>query len=562
MELTYVSISFYRSITNAYKMDLSNLTVLIGKNNEGKSNVLKAIDLGMNILINSQKLQRRKVLPKNLYDWHEDFPLSLQNSKKLKNKKTSIRMDFQLSESETIELNNIIHSNINGVISIFIEINESNTLSISIPKRGKNASALSGKLNLISKFICERFNLIYIPAIRSESDAFDVISDLVYSELSSIDDQHYKESLQYIEKKQQERLGLLAQKVKVPLEKFLPQIKSINLYMTDRYKNISNVEQKNLNIDMDDGVLTSLSNKGDGVKSLFTIAILSQLSNEHDRLILIDEPENHLHPDAVRYICTVLNKLALENQVLISTHSPIFVNRNCISSNWIVDAGQTTRANRIDDIRKTLGVICSDNLMYSDYVIVVEGPTDRTVLNLVLQEHELINKCINNKIVTVRSIGGINNLKSEIYTLQRYCCNFLILLDYDAAGKNAANDVKHTLSVPQDKIRFFMRTTTGEFELEDMYIPDLYKDYLLKNGFDITNPKFKNSSLKWSKRLESIGCTNGMVLSSEVEDKFKQEIASMIGMPVKNYVTEQAYELLEAICKKIEQDLMEMSLIC
>jgi len=561
MELTYVSISYYRSITNAYKMDLSNLTVLIGKNNEGKTNILKAIELGMSILNNSQSLQRKKIIPKQMYDWHEDFPLSLQGSKRLKSKKTSIRMDFQLNEIETIELNNIINSNINGVLSLFIEINEGNTLSITIPKRGKNASALSAKLNLISRFICEKFYLVYIPAIRAESDAFNVISDLVYSEFSNIDDQRYKESLEYIEKKQQERLELLTQKVKIPLEKFLPQIKSINLYMTDRYKNSNYLSRKNVNMDIDDGVLTSLSNKGDGVKSLSTIAILSQLSNEHDRLIIIDEPENHLHPDAVRYICTVLNELAVENQVLISTHSPIFVNRNSISSNWIVDAGQTNRANKIDDIRNTLGVICSDNLMYSDYVIVVEGPTDRTFLNLVLQEHEDIYKCILNKTVTIRAIGGINNLKSEIYALQRYCCNYLIILDYDAAGKNAANDIKQTLSVPEDKIRYFMRGKTGECELEDMYLPDLYKEYLLENGFDISNQIFKNKSIKWSDRLENIGVTMGKILSSEDKNKFKQDIVSMIRNPVKNFVTDQGYELLEAMCSKVKQDLKGMSLI-
>jgi len=372
MELTYVSISYYRSITNAYKMDLSNLTVLIGKNNEGKTNVLKAINLGMSILNNVEMLQRRKIIAKQMYDWREDFPLSLQASKKLKKKNTSIRLDFQLNEAEVNELNNMIHSNINGALSIFIEINESNIISITIPKRGKNASTLSSKLTLISKLICEKFYVVYIPAIRSESDAFNVISDLVNAEFSSIDDQRYRESLEYIGNMQQKRLELLTQKVKIPLEKFLPQIRSINLYITDRYRNNNILARKNINMDIDDGVLTSLANKGDGVKSLSTIAILSQISKGNDRLIIIDEPENHLHPDAVRYICSVLNELAVENQVLISTHSPIFVNRNCITSNWIVDAGQTYKASKIDDIRNTLGVICSDNLMYSDYVVVVE----------------------------------------------------------------------------------------------------------------------------------------------------------------------------------------------
>lgn len=87
MELSYVSISYYRSITDAYKLDLSNLTVLLGRNNEGKTNIIRAINLGMDILRSMEMYTRRKYILKQSYEWHEDFPISLQNSKKLKTRK-------------------------------------------------------------------------------------------------------------------------------------------------------------------------------------------------------------------------------------------------------------------------------------------------------------------------------------------------------------------------------------------------------------------------------------------------------------------------------------------
>ncbi|MBH1941057.1 AAA family ATPase [Mobilitalea sibirica] len=273
MKLSYVSISKYRSITTAHKIDLSNLTVLLGQNNEGKTYVLKAIDLGMEILRSMELLQKRKRSIKQLYDWQEDFPLSLQTSKKLHNKNTEVRMDFSMNEDETIELNNIIRSNINGALSIYIKIGESNSLSVTIPKRGKNAKALSDKIIPISRFICNKFDVQFIPAVRSETDAYSVISELINLELSSIEDQVYKDSLEYIEKIQQEKLVLLAKRVKTPLVQFLPQIKSVNLYLTDRMRKGNSISGKIVNMDIDDGVLTSLSNKGDGVKSLSTIAI-------------------------------------------------------------------------------------------------------------------------------------------------------------------------------------------------------------------------------------------------------------------------------------------------
>ncbi|MBK8686880.1 MAG: AAA family ATPase [Betaproteobacteria bacterium] len=43
MELVSFSVSNYRSITSAYKLPIRSPTVLIGPNNEGKSNILRAL---------------------------------------------------------------------------------------------------------------------------------------------------------------------------------------------------------------------------------------------------------------------------------------------------------------------------------------------------------------------------------------------------------------------------------------------------------------------------------------------------------------------------------------
>lgn len=90
-----------------------------------------------------------------------------------------------------------------------------------------------------------------------------------------------------------------------------------------------------------------------------------------------------MHPDAIRFINTVICNLSQRNQIIVFTHNPIFTNRIKVSSNIIVENGEALPANRVDDIRKSLVVICSDNLMYSDYVIVVEGPSDRDLLTKV-----------------------------------------------------------------------------------------------------------------------------------------------------------------------------------
>jgi len=46
MQLVNFSVTNYRSITKAHKINLQNITVLVGRNNEGKSNILMALNVG------------------------------------------------------------------------------------------------------------------------------------------------------------------------------------------------------------------------------------------------------------------------------------------------------------------------------------------------------------------------------------------------------------------------------------------------------------------------------------------------------------------------------------
>lgn len=555
MKLSFISISKYRSITNAYKIALNRLTVLIGKNNEGKTNILKAMRLGMDIICNSDQILRRKVISKQLYDWHEDFPIDLQNSKKLKNKSTSIRMDFEMNDSEIQKLYEKINSFINGAISIYINISEDNSISLTVPKRGKNTKALSDKVVSICNFIYERFDMQFISAIRSESDAYEAIYKLIETQLSSTDDERYHEAVAYIQEFQERQLKSLSNRIKKPLSTFLPQIKSVNLFLTERYRQRGYTFGKDINIEIDDGVLTSFTNKGDGVKSLVTIAMLSQIESSKDRIVIVDEPENHLHPEAIRFINNVICELSQKNQIIVSTHNPIFVNRINISSNIIVEHREASSAKRVEDIRKSLGVICSDNLIYSDYVIVVEGPSDRELLTKVFMHDSDIQEAIQNNIITIRSIGGVDNLKAEIYNLEQYCCNYIIILDVDSAAKQAANSVKQTLGIAESKFRYFLVPGHKESELEDLYNPDFYREYLFKHNFDISNNVFKNKSKKWSDRVSDLAIENGQIFDKETEDKFKRELVNMADGETKNYLSEQGIILLQNITQKIKTDL-------
>lgn len=560
MLLSYFTISNYRSIQGEYKIDLSNYTTLIGKNNEGKTNVIRAISLGMEIIRIASTGNKRRILHSQLYSWSEDFPISKQNAKRLKKKVTKLRMDFKLDEHEQNKYYERTDSHNNGSLSVYIEIDEGNQFSIKIPKQGKNTKDLSKtKVKEIASCIVDCFDVQYIPAIRSEDDAYDVISQLIDSELTSIQDTEYQQALDIIEKKQRERLDSLESNIAKPLKMFLPSIKHVHINLLQNNRTSPyRFARRFIDVEIDDGVLTSLSRKGDGVKSLSVIALLSQISSEKSILILVDEPETHLHPEAIRYINTVLNQLSSKNQVIISTHSPIFINRSNISSNIIVENGTASPAKRLEEIRKTLGVICSDNLMYSDYVVIVEGPCDKKVLESYFMQDSKLKEWIENGYLTVRAIGGTRNLKNEVYSLTNYCCNFLIVLDYDQAGREAFDTVKRDEKylITDSNVVFFKVHGKNPSELEDLFKPEVYQEYLSSKHIDITKNAFKNLSKKWADRIETIYV--GGDLSDEEENEIKTKVSELVSERINDALTDAGIEIFEKIKSVLMQEFESM----
>lgn len=554
MKLTYFTVSYFRSITDAYKIPIHNMTVFLGKNNEGKTNLIKALRLAMDI-IRYVGDTGRKIMPPRSYNWEKDFPIGLQNNKRIKKKETQFRLDFSLNENEKIAFNSTIGSYINGDLSIFVVIKDNRTVSITMPKRGKNTKSLTNKICEISKFIYNNTNIQFIPAIRSEKDVYSVINELIEDELSRITDPKYVEAQEYIKSVQMEKLNELSGRIKKPLETFMPQIKSINIQMEDRTYH-SMFYRRDASIYIDDGVKTNLEDKGDGIKNLTTMAVLSQ-TDTTDRIIIVDEPEAHLHPEAIHYLRKVLYELADKNQIIISTHNPIFINRFDIRSNIIVENGKATPANRIDEIRKCLGVMMSDNLAYSDYVIVVEGLTDKSIITSLIQENTDLHPLIQNNAITVHAVGGTNNLKAELFALERYMCKYLVLLDNDEAGKNAAKEAQQCFGVDSSQFRFFIGEGMRESELEDLFNPDCYKDFLLNDyQTNITKGQFRNKSKKWSKRIEEIAGLAGRIISDADIDNIKTRVNELVlsGIGGSRF-NEGGRALMESIIEKIKNDV-------
>ena len=132
---------------------------------------------------------------------------------------------------------------------------------------------------------------------------------------------------------------------------------------------------------------------GDGYINIFNI-IDSLYDSAEDNIILIDEPEVSLHPDLQRKLFNLLLEYSKDKQIIISTHSPYFVDWKAFSSYSKIirfrkeeekiscyELSNTSKDNikrLLKDTNNihTLSLDTCEIFFLSDNIILTEGPDD------------------------------------------------------------------------------------------------------------------------------------------------------------------------------------------
>lgn len=561
MKLIAFSVTNFRSITTAYKIPIRDISILIGKNNEGKSNLLKALNIVMTTLrsyseIDGRNRQRNyssfRSNESNYYIWERDFPISLQNRKS--NTESVFRIEFELTEDEILEFKSEIKSNLNGTLPIEIKIGKSFEPEISVIKKGRGSKTLNSKSKNIAKYIAKRIYFNYIPAIRTDQQAMQVVEDVMVRELSKLDgNEEYEKALAVIKDLQTPLLNELSTKIKNSLCELLPNIKGVSIDVQDNRRRQAFRQQ--FEIQIDDGNKTSLEFKGDGVKSLAAMALLKDMVTEKGgvSLVAIEEPESHLHPGAIHILRDTLFSLTDSNQVIVSTHNPLFVDRNNISSNLIVEKGSVASAKNIMEIRETIGIKASDNLQNANYVLVVEGEEDVVALKVLLPIlSEKIKKAIVSNLLVIEKIGGASNLSYKLTLLKSAICLFHVLLDNDDAGRSAHSKAIDSGELDIKDSTFINCLGMANSEFEDCLLPDLYKNKIESTfGVRLDVAEFRNNN-KWSDRVKSVFQTQGKPWTDSIEVQVKNIVAKCVVEKPKESLNEHKRSSIDALVHSLE----------
>ncbi len=369
MKIKKIKINHYKSITDPVVINsFSNLHILVGPNNAGKTNVLDAINLFFDSEINKERFE----------DKNTNINLVLSSNKK--EMSLNYKANCLLGDKEEISL----------AQKSFIRIQNTDSIYNLIPKELKDfKEKYPNDYNLFSLTLQKYFKDIEI----------------------------------------NEKLFIL------------------NIHSDNKERPIKRM--------------------GSGFKRLFVIFFY--LFNPKYKIILIDEPELHLHPSIIKRFLLVLSEKKLNNQIFLTTHHPTFIQADYLENIWRVSRNKnnSTSVNVLSgpkiNTKRFIQEINDDNsgIFFCDKVLLVEGVSDYIFMKEIMKKFYKKDKDI--KVVYTGGKGTVD-LYSDL--CEQFKIPYTIMLDRDALDSPSLKRVK--------KYPYFKKGTTNKDKIEILKNKDIF----------------------------------------------------------------------------------------
>lgn len=239
----------------------------------------------------------------------------------------------------------------------------------------------------------------------------------------------------------------------------------------------------------------SMADRSQGFKQfvslLLSISALNETGRLKNHLILIDEPEIHLHPSGVRWLLKNLIEIGANNYLFVSTHSNFMLDETTHDRHYLLskEKSSSTSFKHIesdDDIFgdelliEAFGINILNDFM-SPYRLLVEGASDRQLLT---KTFSLFDDGKNIRISNGKGgqLPGIASIMNY-----RHVCP-LVVVDDDDEGRKMKTDIINKIKGGfSAKNVFTIRDINGNI-IKDGTIEDcLPKDFVESNANQIIN---------------------------------------------------------------------------
>lgn len=443
MKLLDARISNYRSIKDEQSIVFNASTTLIGPNNSGKTNALRAIALLFGGYENKFQYTREKDLP-------IDRPT----------KQTSVIGTFAIQSEEKWfwerfdRLHEMQGTTRDGNhVTLYLYFTATNTPVYSffanIKRPNDKKADYSRVLRALVSDLVEKYNVIYIPSEKSIVDLYSqLLAPRVSKKASSI--------LSAAMPQLKAELKIIGESISATLQASGITESTVQMEVPDDDL-MSIVGEFSLSVT--DTVKTNYTQKGRGLQAAIFYASLHWVDERirDDGKIpfwLIEEPESYMHPELAKNCRLMLTMIAENSMTVISTHSMQFLPRDPdgIHSFTLNEAATSiSRFIKYDEacnaLKKSLGLRFSDYYSLGDCNVFLEGKWDAYVIRETLSHISAISKMKFPKLssavlIEKDGVSALVGFLRAVYDHVRKEVAAVTVFDGDDAGVRARKELQ------------------------------------------------------------------------------------------------------------------------
>lgn len=244
----------------------------------------------------------------------------------------------------------------------------------------------------------------------------------------------------------------------------------------------NNVEKYITKIRVENKGISSF-NFSEGHKKLILIECITKVLGNKESILLLDEPDAHVHIALKKEILNCINDF--EGQALLTTHSPMFVNQMTDKNIYPMVDGKVLPQAKRELIQKItnneINYIDGACIVSSKYVLVTEGPDDiyhiKAAISAFSSKDDKFKELDKISYIYMGGAKGVNNYYDEILkSLYDTMTKIVFAFDYDEEGREGAKMVQRLIDSGNNKLQyvFYHKTYPVPAPNVDFYLEDFF----------------------------------------------------------------------------------------